>query len=160
MARSYRRLTKVEQTPRPILDPKHDVLIDARVTKLVKPDAYWIEVDRAEQVLYLYRNTEIIKAWRVSTGKPPNRVTRPGVYKVYSLYEKYPMWGIEDKNTGWWCPDVPFAMFFHGELAIHGAYWHNDFGTPVSHGCVNMMPDDAAELYRFVGKGTVVWVHA
>jgi lipoprotein-anchoring transpeptidase ErfK/SrfK len=80
--------------------------------------------------------------------------TRKGVYRMYALYKSYPMWGRD-----WWCPDVPYAMFFHHEFAIHGAYWHNDFGTPVSHGCVNMAEMDAAEVFAKVKKGTVVWVH-
>ena len=139
----------------------HDVPIDARVTKLVRGADKWIEVSLDEQVLYLYSGSDILSAYRVSTGRPgtPTRksmATRKGVYRMYALYESYPMWGRD-----WWCPDVPYAMFFHGELAIHGAYWHNDFGTPVSHGCVNMMPDDAGEIYGQVGvgKGTCVWVH-
>jgi lipoprotein-anchoring transpeptidase ErfK/SrfK len=50
-------------------------------------------------------------------------------------------------------------MFFHREFAIHGAYWHNNFGSPISHGCVNMAELDAAEVFSHVKKGTVVWVH-
>lgn len=169
MARVYKRLPRVEHQvsqARPEMIPLHDVSIDARVTRMVQPDTHWVEVDRSEQMLYLYYNSEIIKAWQVSTGRPggpglKSRATRPGVYRVYNLYEKYPMWGIEDAKTGWWVPDVPWVIWFHGELAIHTAYWHNNFGTPVSHGCVNMAEVDAAELYPHMVKGrlgTVIWV--
>ena len=131
----------------------HDVPIDPRVTNLVKGDDVWIEVSLDEQMLYVWQGTEVHYAYRVSTGRPGSP-TRKGVYRVYSLYRQYPMWGRD-----WWCPDVPFSMFFHGEFAIHGAYWHNDFGTPVSHGCVNMAEMDAAAVYAQVKKRTVVWVH-
>jgi len=159
---AYKRLTRIDgQVSQfmPELVKMHDVPIDARVTKLVKENDVWIEVSLDEQVLYLYEGSELKSAYRVSTGRPgtPTRksmATRKGVYRIYALYEKYPMWGRD-----WWCPDVPYAMFFHGELAIHGAYWHNDFGTPVSHGCVNMAEVDAKEVYQQVKKRTVVWVH-
>lgn len=164
---SYRRLTRIggqvsQYVPEAV--STHDVLIDSRVTKLVIGDDIWIEVSLDEQMLYMYRGSDILSAYRVSTGRPgipgklKSKTTRKGVYRMYALYEKYPMWGRDSKG-GWWCPDVPYTMFFHSEFAIHGAYWHNDFGTPVSHGCVNMMPDDAQEIYRHVKKRTVVWVH-
>ena len=164
MGKQYKLLKRIGgqvSQSRPEMIPLHNVQIDARVTKMVQPDSYWVEVDKSEQMLYLYFNSEIQKAWRVSTGRPggPNlksMATRPGVYKVYRLYEKYPMWGRD-----WWCPDVPWVIWFHGELAIHAAYWHNDFGLPVSHGCVNMAEMDAKELYSYMKNGrygTVIWV--
>ena len=158
-----KRLTRIEgqvsqYVPEAVLT--HSIPIDARVTRLVKDADIWIEVSLDEQMLYLYQGSEVRFAYRVSTGRPgiPGKLksmaTRKGVYKIYALYVSYPMWGKD-----WYCPDVPYAMFFHHELAIHAAYWHNDFGKPVSHGCVNMMPDDAKEVYGQVKKRTVVWVH-
>jgi lipoprotein-anchoring transpeptidase ErfK/SrfK len=162
MGTFYRRLTRVPQESHAVPDAilYHDIPIDSRVTKLVKGNDVWIEVSLDEQVLYVYEGSGIVSAYMVSTGRPgiPGKLksmaTRKGVYRMYSLYKAYPMWGRD-----WWCPDVPYAMFFHGELAIHGAYWHNNFGTPVSHGCVNMAEMDAAEVFAQVKKGTVVWVH-
>jgi lipoprotein-anchoring transpeptidase ErfK/SrfK len=159
---SFKRLTRIEgqvSQSVPELVKTHDIPIDARVTKLVEGSGIWIEVSLDEQVLYLYEGSELKAAYRVSTGRPgtPTRksmATRKGVYKMYSLYKSYPMWGRD-----WWCPDVPYAMFFHGELAIHAAYWHNDFGIPVSHGCVNMAEVDAKEVFELSKKRTVVWVH-
>ena len=134
-----------------------DVVIDKRVQ--VGADEVWIEVSLAEQMLYLYRGCQVQSAYRVSTGRPgtPTRksmATRKGVYRIYALYEKYPMWGKD-----WYCPDVTWVLWFHGELAVHAAFWHNSFGTPVSHGCVNMAEMDAREVYAQVKKRTVVWVH-
>ena len=158
---AYKKLERVPQVsqyvPHAVLT--HKVPIDPRVTKIVKDADIWIEVSLAEQMLYLYQGYEIRYAYRVSTGRPGawNRIsmaTRKGVYRMYSLYKRYPMWGRD-----WYCLDVPYAMFFHGEFAIHAAYWHNDFGTPVSHGCVNMSEEDAKEVYELSHRGTVVWVH-
>jgi len=55
-------------------------------------------------------------------------------------------------------PDVPHAMTFVGPYNIHGAYWHNNFGTPMSHGCVNMSLPDAEELFNWTDMGTTVIV--
>jgi lipoprotein-anchoring transpeptidase ErfK/SrfK len=54
---------------------------------------------------------------------------------------------------------VPFSMFFYKGYAIHGTYWHNNFGTPMSHGCVNMNTDDAAWIYDNAPVGTYIMVH-
>ena len=139
-----------------------EVVIDKRVQ--VGADEVWIEVSLSEQMLYLYRGCQVQSAYRVSTGRPGipgkkvSKATRKGVYRIYALYKSYPMWGRDGKD-GWRCPDVPYVMWFHGELAIHAAYWHNDFGTPVSHGCVNMAEMDAEAVYAQVKRRTVVWVH-
>jgi lipoprotein-anchoring transpeptidase ErfK/SrfK len=162
MGNYYKRLTRVERQfsqSDTDLAKRHNILISERVTKMVTGNVIWIEVSLDEQVLYLYEGSEIISAYHVSTGRPGNErlksmATRKGVYRMYSLYKSYPMWGRD-----WWCPDVPYAMFFHREFAIHGAYWHNNFGSPISHGCVNMTEVDAAEVFAQVKKGTVVWVH-
>jgi lipoprotein-anchoring transpeptidase ErfK/SrfK len=55
-------------------------------------------------------------------------------------------------------PDVPYTMYYSGNYAIHGAYWHNQFGTPVSHGCVNVAVDHAEWLFNWTALGTPVIV--
>jgi lipoprotein-anchoring transpeptidase ErfK/SrfK len=55
--------------------------------------------------------------------------------------------------------NVPYVMYFYGDYAIHGTYWHNNFGTPMSHGCVNMTTADARWLYNWSSYGTLVNVH-
>ena len=152
----YTRLKRIDgivSTSVPYLIKKHDIEIPEKTRKLLVEDTIWIEVSIDEQVLYLYKGNKIKSAYLISGGKKGMN-TRKGSYKMYSLYKSYPMWGKD-----WWCPDVPYAMFFHGEFAIHAAYWHNYFGTPASHGCINMTEMDAKEVYEQVKKGTVVWVH-
>ncbi|MCB0054699.1 MAG: L,D-transpeptidase, partial [Caldilineaceae bacterium] len=88
----------------------------------------------------------------VSTGKPGFR-TLPGTFAVYRKYEETRMRGI-DYDT----PDVPWTMYYDGSFAIHGAYWHNNFGTPVSHGCVNLRVPEAKALFEWADVGTEVVV--
>jgi lipoprotein-anchoring transpeptidase ErfK/SrfK len=55
---------------------------------------------------------------------------------------------------------IPHVMYFNLDSeALHGAYWHDNFGTPVSHGCINLPLDFAAWLYGWAPLGTGVWVH-
>jgi lipoprotein-anchoring transpeptidase ErfK/SrfK len=54
---------------------------------------------------------------------------------------------------------VPYVMYFYRDYAIHGTYWHNNFGTPMSHGCVNVNTPDAGWLFNWAPVGTVVNVH-
>jgi len=54
---------------------------------------------------------------------------------------------------------VPYTMYFYRGYAIHGTYWHSNFGRPMSHGCVNMRTQDAAWLYSWAVVGTPVVTH-
>ena len=116
-------------------------------------DSIWVEVDLSEQALYVHEGERLVAGFRISSGKP-GMDTKTGLFRIYAMYPSFPMWG-PDYHT----PDVPWTMFFHVDLAIHGAYWHNNFGTPVSHGCVNLAVNDAEWVYGNVKKGTYVHVH-
>lgn len=113
----------------------------------------WIEVNLSDQTLTAWQGDEQFLNTRVSTGMP-GHVTLPGAFAVYLKYEKAHMKGV-DYDT----PDVPWTMYYSGDFAVHGAYWHNDFGTPVSHGCVNLRVDEAKALYEWAPIGTEVVVH-
>ena len=113
----------------------------------------WIEVDISDQKLTAWQGDVPIFETIVSTGKPGFR-TLPGEFAVYLRFEKTRMRGV-DYDT----PDVPWTMFYDGDFAIHGAYWHNNFGTPVSHGCVNLRVEEAKALYEWASKGTRVVVN-
>ncbi|MGE5251028.1 MAG: L,D-transpeptidase, partial [Bacteroidota bacterium] len=56
-------------------------------------------------------------------------------------------------------PNVPYTMYFYKGYGLHGTYWHNNFGTPMSHGCVNLRIEDSKWLYNFASVGTTVNVH-
>lgn len=113
----------------------------------------WIEVDISDQRLTAWQGDSPVLETTVSTGKP-GHITLPGSFSVYRKYEETRMRGA-DYDT----PDVPWAMYYSGAFAIHGAYWHDDFGTPVSHGCVNLPVADAEKLFKWSDVGTKVVVH-
>ena len=62
-------------------------------------------------------------------------------------------------GPGYFLPGVPFTMYFYKGYGLHGTYWHNNFGTPMSHGCVNLTIPDSEWLYGFASIGTLVNVH-
>lgn len=115
--------------------------------------AHWIDVDLSEQRVYAYEGDTIVNSFLVSTGTR-RTPTVTGKFKIW-LKLRY----TDMSGPGYYLPDVPYAMFFYGDYALHGTYWHNNFGTPMSHGCVNLSIPDAAWLYNFAALGTVVNVH-
>ena len=112
-----------------------------------------IEIDISDQRLVAWQGDVPVFETTVSTGKPGWR-TLPGTFHVYRKYEQTRMTG-PDYDT----PDVPWTMYYSGGFAIHGAYWHNNFGTPVSHGCVNLRVPEAKALFEWAPMGTEVVVN-
>jgi lipoprotein-anchoring transpeptidase ErfK/SrfK len=112
----------------------------------------WIEVDTSRQQLVAWNNGRIDRIFNVSTGKR-STPTPSGTYSVQSKYRSTSMQG-----AGYYVPDVPYAMFYSGGYALHGAYWHNNFGTRMSHGCVNLGVRQARWLYNWAPVGTTVVV--
>ncbi len=113
----------------------------------------WIDVDLTQQRLYAYEGDTLVNSFVVSTGTWQTP-TVTGKYKVWVKLRSAAMSG-----PGYYLPNVPYIMYFYGSYGIHGTYWHNNFGTPMSHGCVNMTIADAEWLYNFASVGTVVNVH-
>jgi lipoprotein-anchoring transpeptidase ErfK/SrfK len=93
----------------------------------------------------------------VSSGLP-RTPTVTGQFRIYLRLELQDMDGYR-LGFNYYTPNVPYVMYFHGNYALHGAYWHNNFGQPMSHGCVNMSVPDSRWLYNFAGIGTLVYVH-
>jgi lipoprotein-anchoring transpeptidase ErfK/SrfK len=114
---------------------------------------HWIEVNLTQQMVYAYEGDTLVNSFVVSTGAAP-RLTVTGSYHVYERHVKGNMWG-----PGYFLPDVPYIMYFHKGYALHGTYWHSNFGTPMSHGCVNLSIPDAEWLYYWSSMGTLVKVH-
>ena len=119
----------------------------------VYSSANWIDINLSEQMLYAYKGNELIASFVVSTGTSEHP-TVTGEYRIYVKYRYTDMRGAD-----YFLPDVPYTMYFYRGYGIHGTYWHNNFGTPMSHGCVNMQTSDAAWIYDFARIGTLVNVH-
>lgn len=120
-------------------------------------EARWINIDLSNQVLTAYENGEPVFTTLISSGAP-GMETVTGQFRIYARLESQHMSGYH-LGFNYSTPNVPHVQYFHGNFGIHGAYWHEDFGTPVSHGCVNLDEPDAAWLYNFAGIGTLVNVH-
>jgi lipoprotein-anchoring transpeptidase ErfK/SrfK len=116
-------------------------------------NTFWIEIDLTDQMLYAYRGNQLISGFLVSTGTSSHK-TVTGTFKIYAKYPAHRMVG-----PGYDLDDVPYTMYFYKGYAVHGTYWHHNFGTPMSHGCVNMETSDAAWVYDNAPVGTYIFIH-
>jgi lipoprotein-anchoring transpeptidase ErfK/SrfK len=114
---------------------------------------HWIDVNLSEQRVYAYAGDTVVNSFIVSTG----------VWQTPTVTGKYHIWikllSTTMTGPGYYLPNVPYTMYFYKGYGLHGTYWHNNFGTPMSHGCVNLRTDDAEWLYNFSSVGTLVNVH-
>lgn len=114
----------------------------------------YIDIDLSSQVLTAYENGLPIFQSMVSTGLS-GTPTPVGTFAV-----NYKLASQRMTGPGYDLPGVPWVMYFTNRgHAIHGTYWHNNFGSPMSHGCVNLPTSNAQWLYGFAGVGTPVVVH-
>ena len=146
-----------------------DEWVEARYVSRVEPRSSspegiatprWIEIDLYEQTLAVYDNNQLVFATLVATGVEPYW-TQPG---VFSIYEKKPVETMSgsfeaDRSDYYYLESVPWTMYFDGKRALHGAYWHSNFGYQMSHGCVNMSLGDSHWLYNWAHNGDVVYVY-
>ncbi len=113
----------------------------------------WIDIDLSSQQLFAYEGQTVLRAFVVSTGtwQHPTPVGR--------FYVWIKLVSTDMSGPGYYLPDVPYTMYFYKGYGIHGTYWHNNFGTPMSHGCVNMRTEEAAWLFNWAYVGILVNVH-
>ncbi|WP_374314172.1 L,D-transpeptidase family protein [Microbacterium sp.] len=116
-----------------------------------------VEVDLSQQTLYMFENDQVIRSFPISSGLSETP-TQQGSFRVFAFVP------IQDMGCFPGAPyctaDIPWVAYFNGDQAFHGAYWHNNFGNPMSHGCVNMPISTAKALYDWLDVGTEVWIHA
>jgi LysM repeat protein len=109
-------------------------------------------VSVSQQRIYAYQDGQFVHSHLVSTGLPDT----PTVLGDYHIYVKY----VADDMQGddYFLPQVPYVMYFYQGYGIHGTYWHNSFGRPMSHGCVNLPVSEAEWFFNFAEVGTLVRV--
>jgi lipoprotein-anchoring transpeptidase ErfK/SrfK len=131
----------------------------------------YIAVDLSNQKLYMYENGKKIDSFLVSTGKWG--LTPVGEFRIWvKLRYTLMTGGSKALSTYYYLPNVPYTMFFYNQnvpktlgYGIHGAYWHNNFGHPMSHGCINMSIADAKTLFDWAssekdsGLGTKIIIY-
>jgi hypothetical protein len=138
----------------------------------------WIDVSILRQSLVAYEGTKPVFATLVSTGADglddhtESHATVQGTFLIHTKHVSVTMDG-DDQGDEFDLRDVPFVQYFQEGYALHAAYWHDDFGTPRSHGCINLAPKDAAWLFGWttpdvpegwhaalsLQHGTTVYVH-
>lgn len=114
---------------------------------------HWIEVNLTQQRVNAYAGDTLMNSFIVSTGTWQTP-TVTGNYHIYAKYVSTTMSG-----PGYYLTNVPYTMYFYQGYGLHGTYWHSNFGTPMSHGCVNLRTEDAAWLFTFSPIGTLVNIH-
>lgn len=112
----------------------------------------WIEVNVTTQRLVAWEGNAPVYAVIVSTGTDKH----PTLTGTFAIEDKLRVTRMQGDDYD--VPDVPYTMYYDGGYAIHGAYWHRNFGTPVSHGCVNVAVDHARWLFNWASVGTPVVV--
>jgi len=117
-----------------------------------------IYVDLTSQMLFAYEADKLIFSYPVSTGKWNHTPTGDFTIWIKLRYTRMSGGSGADYYN---LPNVPYTMFFYNSqvpksdgFSIHGAYWHNNFGHPMSHGCVNMRPVDAGKIYDWANPST------
>lgn len=110
----------------------------------------WIDVSLAEQKVRAYEGNKVVMEFLISSGlwNSTNRGTFNIWYKTKNQRMKG---GSEELGTYYNLPNVPNNMFYDGSRALHGAYWHNNFGHVMSHGCVNEPLASAAQIFGWAG---------
>lgn len=118
----------------------------------------WIDINLSYEYLTLYQGNTVLLETYISSGRAGFE-TPPGTY--YVIY-KLPVQDMEGVIGGEYynVPQVPDVMYFTDVgHAIHGTYWHSNFGTPMSHGCINVPLGTSEALYNLVPNGTRVEIH-
>jgi len=133
--------------------PQEEVPTEAWQPPAEPEGTRWIDVDLSDQMLYAYVDDSLVASFLVSTGLP-NTPTPTGRFHVYVMYLFDDMQG-----PGYYLPDVPYTMYFYEGYGIHGTYWHSNFGSPMSHGCINMETGDAGWLFNWSYVGILVNIH-
>lgn len=127
--------------------------ITQKMTQLQNSQKRWIEINLTTQQLTAWVGNNQISSVTVSTGKP-STPTHPGIFRIQSKRRLDRMVGSDYDLS-----NVPYAMYYHRGYAIHGAYWHNQFGTRVTHGCTNVSIAYARWLFEWSPVGTPVIIH-
>ncbi len=109
-------------------------------------------VDLSDQRIYAYLDGILVRSVIVSTGLPAT----PTVQGSFTAQRKYSAQTMS--GPGYHLPGVPWVVYFYAGYALHGTYWHDNFGQPMSHGCVNLPTPEAEWFYNFVQIGTPIHV--
>ncbi len=123
--------------------------------KDLAPGEKWIDVNIKNQTLVAFEGDTPVFATAVSTGKEDKQdrakdyKTPTGTWRIREKHIAATMDGDVASDGPYSIEDVPWIMYYNGSYALHGAFWHNNFGRTRSHGCVNLAPQDAKALFNW-----------
>lgn len=137
----------------------------------------WLSVSLLRQTLVAFRGDKAVYATLVSTGAGgigdplETNATVQGVFRIHTKHITKTMAG-DEADDPFDLRDVPYVQYFHEGYALHAAFWHDAFGQPKSHGCINLSPKDARHLFHLTEPavpsgwhsalsrhGTILWIH-
>lgn len=139
-------LTRTDNAPAPQMGPNMAVPVNlgyAGPPEFPTKTEKWIDVDLTEQRVVAYEGTRPVRAFIISSGLP-RTPTVTGTFRIWVRTPRQTMNG-----PGYSLPNVQWVQYFHGDYALHGAYWHSNWGQPMSRGCINMRNEDAEWLYKW-----------
>jgi hypothetical protein len=125
-----------------------------RLTKWAQDGERWLDVSIANQTLVAYEGTKPVFATLVSTGEAglaDPETTKSTVLGEFRIFSKHVTTTMSSEVVGeeFQLKDIPYVQYFQEGYALHAAYWHDDFGIPRSHGCINLSPEDARWLFSW-----------
>lgn len=149
-----------------------------KMPKWGKQGDKWLDVSIAKQTLVAYEGEEPVFATLISSGEAGldttegSKATKRGIFRIHTKHITTTM-SSSEVGEEFELQDVPYVQYFEqGGYALHAAYWHDRFGVPKSHGCINLAPEDARRLFFWTApqvplgwhgvlsnSGTVVFVH-
>jgi L,D-transpeptidase catalytic domain len=139
----------------------------------------WIDVNLTKQTLVLYEGEKPVYATLISSGEAGledpqhTTATKRGIFRIHTKHVSATM-SSDEVGEEFELRDVPYVQYFDkGGYALHGAYWHDRFGVPKSHGCINLAPEDARRIFFWTEprvptgwhgvllplRGTVLFIH-
>jgi len=135
-----------------------------------------IEVDLTHQRLYAFEDSTKIYDFPISSGKITTPTPTGAFWPWIKLRYTRMQGGSKTRGDYYNLPNVPFVIYFYNQnysksagYSLHGTYWHNNFGHPMSHGCVNMRTSDVEKIYSWIdlvsynnlgeGTGTIITIY-
>jgi lipoprotein-anchoring transpeptidase ErfK/SrfK len=169
---SYKRYQVVREVPSAVEKPGYIAiggdewlpveslaLVNPAVPAEAEPDTCrFIYVNLTDQTLSVFDKCKLVFATLISSGK--DSWTFEGHFAIQYKVEYSTITPPEWSTSEYYIQGVPYFMGYSGDFGFHGAYWHDNFGTAASHGCINLAPTDAKWLYDWAGLGEQVIISA
>ncbi len=125
----------------------------AGVRKKFEVFSHWAEIDLLNYTVYLRDGEEVVNSFLVALGKDATP-THAGEFTVRA---KVPVQTMSGRD--FYLPGVTWVSYFDGDISFHSCYWHSNWGTKQSHGCVNMRAEDAKVVYDHLVVGSYVYAY-